>query len=57
MVKKVNIKMLDVLYDNQVCKLVYMTDLTSIIKENERSQAEQNLLKVSNWICDELETP
>lgn len=37
--KTVNIKMLDVLFDNQVCSLVYMTDLTKVMKDNEKSLA------------------
>ena len=50
----VNIKMLNVLFDDQVCSLVYMTDLTKVIREGEQKQTQESLLKASNWIYQEL---
>lgn len=35
MVRTVQIKILDVLYKNQVCSLVYMRDITSLIQRHE----------------------
>ena len=54
--KTVNIKMLDVLFDNQVCSLVYMTDLTQIIAESKRSLDQEKLLQASE-ISEQLQTP
>ena len=50
----VNIKMLNVLFDDQVCSLVYMTDLTKVIREGEQKQTQESLLKASNWIYQEM---
>jgi len=41
----VEIKILDVLYDNKVCKLVYLRDITKLQKhlaESQRSTGEQS---------------
>ena len=46
--------MLDVLFDDQVCSLVYMTDLTKLNREGEQKQAQESLLKASNWIYQEM---
>ena len=54
--KTVNIKMLDILFDNQVCSLVYMTDLTQIIAESEECLNKEKLLQVSD-ISEQLQTP
>ena len=48
--------MLDVLFDNQVCSLVYMTDLTQIIAESKRSLDQEKLLQASE-ISEQLQTP
>ena len=36
--RTVNIKMLDVLYDDQICSLIYMTDLTKLIDDGKEKQ-------------------
>ena len=48
--------MLDVLFDNQVCSLVYMTDLTQIIEESKRSWDQEKLLQASE-ISEQLQMP
>ena len=48
--------MLDVLIDNQVCSLVYMTDLTQIIEESKRSLDQEKLLQASE-ISEQLQMP
>ena len=47
--------MLDILFDDQVCSLVYMTDLAKEIEEGEHKQTQESLLKASSWICRELQ--
>ena len=48
--------MLDVLFDNQVCSLVYMTDLTQIIAESKKSLDQEKLLQASE-ISEQLQMP
>ena len=55
--RTVNIKILDVLFDDQVSSLVYMTDLTKVIRENEQRKTQESLLATSTWIAKELQGP
>ena len=50
------IRVLDVVFDNQVCSLVYMQDLTQFDKDNR--QAERNTLLTLANACttEELKT-
>ena len=52
--KRVNIKMLDVLFDSEICNLVFMTDLNQAVWENEQSVAKENLMQVSEMITEEV---
>ena len=49
--------MLDVLYNNTVCNLVYMTDLTDVLKESEEKLARRNCLAISKWVTKDLQLP
>ena len=41
-VRSLQIKILDVLYNNQICSLVYMRDITSVINDYQREQEQNN---------------
>ena len=45
----VSFKILDVLFDEQVCNLVYMQDLSEVYKEQEREKARENILKANSY--------
>ena len=42
--KYVQIEILDILFNEQVCNLVYMQDVTQIYKEIERKKAQENII-------------
>ena len=42
--KYVQIEILDILFNEQVCNLVYMQDVTDIYKEIERKKAQENII-------------
>ena len=46
-VKYVQIKILDILFDDQLCNLVYMQDVSQVYKEHEREKAHENILMAS----------
>ena len=47
--------MLDVLFDNQVCSLVYMTDLTQIIEESKQSaDQELQMMPARGWTSEQI---
>ena len=50
-------KILDVLFNEQVCNLVYMQDLTEVYKEKERNEARDNILRANFYTSQELQTP
>ena len=51
------IKTLDVLYDEQVCNLVYMQDISTVYKEEERSKTLDNILMANAYTSKELQGP
>ena len=42
--KFLQVKILEILYNEQVCNLVYMQDFTGIFRENERKQQQENII-------------
>jgi len=52
--KTVQIKILDVLFDDQICSLVYMQDLTKFKEETERDKQTENLIKASHCISNRI---
>ena len=56
-VKYVQIKLLDILYDDKVCNLVYMQDVTQVYREHEREKAHENILMASACTSQELQAP
>ena len=55
--KMVQIAILDVLFDNQVCNLVYMQDLTEIAKKNNKEKGQESLQMVNKSIADNIQVP
>ena len=55
--KTVRIKILDVLFDDRVCSLVYMQDLTQINHDIEIEKAHENLQMANTQISEELQAP
>ena len=45
------------LFDEQVCNLVYMQDLTEVYKEQEREKARENILKANFYTSQKLQAP
>ena len=55
--KIVQIKVIEVLYNDQVCNLVYMHDLTQLYKETELEKTQENLLLANACISEEFQAP
>ena len=53
------IKILDVLYNNRICSLVYMHDISSVIGGNKKSQEQRGsgFEKLSSWGIMLIEEP
>ena len=45
--KVVQIQVLDVLYNNEVCNLIYMQDVTKLVDESMREKAQDRLKLVN----------
>ena len=50
----VNIKILDVLYGNEVCSLVFMQDLSAFVQDSKKEQAQRSMLAASTYIQEDL---
>lgn len=55
--KIVQIKILDILFDDQVCSLLYMQDLTKFKEDTDRDKRTENLMKASHVISDKIKAP
>ena len=55
--KLVQIKVLDVLYDDQICNLVYMQDITNVYQEEERKKMQENILMANAYTSKQLQGP
>ena len=53
----VQIRLLDLLYNDQICTLVYMHDLTGFMEIHEKKQAHKHLMMANAHVFDELEAP
>ena len=52
----VQIRIFDILYDDQVCNLVYMEDMTSFYQSVQSEKAQQYFFKATQCITEELQT-
>lgn len=50
----VGIKLLNVMFDGQVCSLVHMQDLTKFDRENEVTKNNEDLSMTNAWINEEI---
>ena len=50
----VTIKVIEIIFDDRVCSLVYMQDLTKFIQENETIRQTENLLRASKCISQRI---
>lgn len=48
------IKILDILFDDQVCYLVYMQDLTKFVEDGKKEKQTEDLLKASHFISSNI---
>ena len=55
--KTVSVSVIDVLYNNELCSLVYMQDLTQFTKENEHQKVQEVIQTASTCINEELQAP
>ena len=55
--KIVQIKILDILFDDQVCYLVYMQDLTKFVEDGKKEKQTEDLLKASHFISSNIQVP
>ena len=46
------IKILDIFFDDQICHLVYMQDLTKFVEDSKKEKQVENLLKASHCISN-----
>lgn len=53
----VQVKLLDVLFAEEVCNLVYMQDITSLFRNRERQRTQENLLIANSFTQNELKNP
>lgn len=53
----VQIKILDVLYNDQVCDLIYMQDITKVYREQEVAKTRENILMATYFTSQELQAP
>lgn len=51
------IKLLDILYDDQVCSLVYMWDLTKFYRNQQHDKTQQKLMLASSWMLENMKGP
>ena len=52
-----HIKVLDLLFDDQVCSLVYIQDLTKFVEQRDREKQTDELMQASQILSEKLETP
>ena len=55
--KIVQVKILEVLFNDQVCNLVYMQDLTQVYLNKEREKTHENLQIANACISEEIQAP
>ena len=55
--KIVQIKILDILFDDQICYLVYMQDLTKFVEDGKKEKQTEDLLKASHFISSNIQVP
>ena len=53
----VQIRIFDILYDNNVCNLIYMEDMTKVYRDIRHERAQMNLQIANSCIQEELEAP
>ena len=51
------VKVLDILYNNELCSLVYIQDLTQFVKDNERQKVEDSLQVATTCVSEGLQVP
>jgi len=55
--KIVQIKILDILFDDQICYLVYMQDLTKFVEDGKKEKQTEDLIKASHFISSNIQVP
>ncbi len=55
--KTVQIRILDVLFADQDCTLIYMHDLTKFVAKQRHDLAHQHLLMANSHVRDEIQAP
>ena len=55
--KFMQIEIVDILYNEQVCNLIYMQDVTEIYKDHERKKAQENIILANFYTSRKLQAP
>lgn len=55
--RTINIKLLDVLYNDRICSLVYMQDLTSVQKNQEQGELIEHMMLSNEIVTSQLRGP
>ena len=55
--KIVCVKVLDVIFEDEVCSLIYMQDLTQFHKEKDKDKVRDNLSFANACVSEEIQAP